>query len=102
MSSADAASLEEFSHFKNEWQTKGNHYKHIYSADLCELRLLRRVPVKELDLFSSREAYSFPFCPRIYKYNIERNEVIDSQIAFDIKLLLEYIPNRLSDQTSNE
>lgn len=97
MSSADSVSLEEFPHFKTEWETSGNHFKHLYSSDLCELKLLQRVPVKELDLFSSREAYSFPFCPRIYKYNIQRNKLIDNQIAFDIKLLLEYVPNRLSD-----
>lgn len=96
MSSADSASLEEFPHFKTEWKKVENHFKHLYSSDLSELRLLKRVPVKELDLYSSREAYSFPFCPRIYKYNIQRNELIDSQIAFDIKLLLEYVPNRLS------
>lgn len=69
---------------------------------MCELRKLKRVPAKELDLYTSREIYSFPFCPKVYKYSIERNELIDNQIAFDIKLLLEHIPNRLSSKTSNE
>jgi hypothetical protein len=74
----------------------------MYSADLCELRVLGKVPMKDLDVYSTREAYSFPFCPRVYKYNIERNELIDSQIAFDIKLLLEYVPDRLACESSNE
>jgi hypothetical protein len=29
--------------------------------------------MKDLDVYSSREAYSFPFCPKIYKYVIEHN-----------------------------
>lgn len=44
--------------------------------------------MKELDLYSRREAYSFPFCPRVYKYIINKNEVIDNKITFDIKLML--------------
>ena len=52
--------------------------------------------MKELDLYSSREAYSFPFCPKIYKYVILNNGQMGNELIFDICLLLEKIPQKVS------
>jgi hypothetical protein len=60
------------------------------------------VPMREVDCLSSREAYSFPFCPRVYKYTIGSNHLSDAQLTFDIRLLIEHVPNRLSNQSSRQ
>ncbi len=88
-------SIEQFPHFKNEWRPQGAYYQHRFSTDLCQLKILHGVSMKHLDLYSSREAYSFPFCPRVYKYVIEGNQVNEGGIGFDIKVLVQYVPKVL-------
>ena len=51
--------------------------------------------MKDLDIYSSREAYSFPFCPKIYKYVIEQNRHDCNELMFDIAVLMEKVPHRL-------
>lgn len=43
--------------------------------------------MKEVDIYSSREGYSYPFCPRIYKYVIEQNYQEGNHLCFDIVVL---------------
>ena len=52
--------------------------------------------MKELDLYSNREAYSFPFCPKVYKYVILNNGQVGKELIFDIYLLLERVPQKIS------
>ena len=70
--------LERCPHLKSEWMEitapeADNCYQHAFSDDQSEAKFWRSVPMKEVDIYSSREAYSFPFCPKIYKYIIEKN-----------------------------
>jgi len=67
--------LEQYPHLKSEWlpvpnQYQPKYFKHAHSNDQSEIITLTSVPMKEVDIYSSREGYSFPFCPRIYKYVI--------------------------------
>jgi hypothetical protein len=64
------------------------HLRHAYSSDLAEIRRLKAQPARLLELYAAREAYNFPFCPRLYKYTIQQNEQQGSQLTFDLQLLL--------------
>ena len=84
--------LEQYPHLKSEWlplanQYQRNYFKHAYSNDYTESVNLKSVPMKEVDIYSSREGYSYPFCPRIYKYVIEQNYQEGNRLCFDIVVL---------------
>jgi len=53
--------------------------------------------MKDLDLYSSREAYCYPFCPRVYKYSIANNNYLASELTFDIKVLIEKVSRRIDE-----
>ena len=87
--------LELCPHLQSEWTrlpSEGDShrilYQHSYSMDQSEAMGLTSVSMKEIDIYSSREAYSFPACPRIYKYIIEQNKHEGNQLLFDISLLV--------------
>jgi hypothetical protein len=98
----ESSGLEAFPHLLSEWRWEDGHLQHLYSADLCVLVRVTGVPMREVDLLSSREAYCFPFCPRVYRYAIGGNHFCDAQLSFDLQLLLEHVPARVSNQTGRE
>jgi hypothetical protein len=95
--------LEMCSHLRSEWRLRSSdcqeddslRYEHTYSSDLSETKYRTAVSMKELDLYSSREAYTLPFCPRIYKYVTGNNRQLGNELIFDIALLVEEVPRRL-------
>lgn len=55
-----------------------------------------------MDQLSSREAYSFPFCPRVYRYAIGGNRLSDTQLSFELEVIVEHVPLRTSNQSIRE
>jgi hypothetical protein len=94
--------LEAFPQLQGEWRWDDGHLHHTHSSDLAAVKLLAGVAMREMDQLSSREAYSFPFCPRIYRYAIGNNRLSDACLSFDLEVLVEHVPLRVSNQSSRE
>ena len=58
--------------------------------------LLAAAPMRLLDHFTSREAYSFPVCPRIHKCAIVANYCAGNELRVDIAILAEKLAGNLS------
>lgn len=92
----ESIGLEACPQLRGEWKWEDGHLHHLHSPDLAVVKLLPGVTMREMDQLSSREAYSFPFCPRVYRYAIGGNRLSDTQLSFDLEVLVEHVPLRTS------
>lgn len=84
--------LQDYFKLQTEWEEVAfegevRRFRHRYSREVAELRLLVGVPMRELDSFTSREAYTFPYCPRIYKCSMISNYFAGNEVWVDLVVL---------------
>jgi hypothetical protein len=70
---------------------------HRQSKEEIELHLLAGATMQQLEHFTSREAYSFPLCPRLHKCSIVANYCTGREVRVDLAVLVEKLTGNFAN-----